>query len=169
MFLLQIINWEHLKLSLSLKRQYKEAGTFINMDNIFRRILTKQSSNDEKTETKTSPQNNQVSKPMMPNNGVITSQSPRNFIKRQSSVDQDQHFYLMWVNTWCETGYMKAAKLTFLFLGDCIAKAMVIKKHSAFNAHLTYNFLILFLPSVNFVRSNSLSRIYAYRFLLFKL
>lgn len=65
------------------------------MDNIFKRILTTNVSTNEKTETKTSPQNNQASKPMMPNNGVMTSQSPRNLIKRQSSVDQDQNFYLM--------------------------------------------------------------------------
>lgn len=66
------------------------------MENIFRRFLSSNATGgNEKAETKASPQNNLGTK-MMPNNSVMTTpQNPRNGMKRQTSIDQDQNFYLM--------------------------------------------------------------------------
>lgn len=64
-----------------------------NMENILKRFLpSSNASNNEKTETKASPQNNFDAK----NNNMITTQpNSRSGMKRQTSIDQDQNFYLM--------------------------------------------------------------------------
>jgi hypothetical protein len=62
------------------------------MENILKRFLSLNASRTEKTETKVSPQlpktNSPVEGPQDPRGGSIS---------RQSSIDQDQNFYLMWV------------------------------------------------------------------------
>lgn len=79
-----------------LIKKSRRSITSENMENIFKRFLSSNvSSDNEKAETKASPQSNLGTK-MMPNNSVMTTpQNPRNGMKRQTSIDQDQNFYLM--------------------------------------------------------------------------